>query len=704
MIPSSEAHLYLESRQEIFPRQWSHDVSTISPGKTIAIVLFANKTQHDENKTAGASSTAVAAHAYICTAASTAKDRISDHRVLFRSKNDQLIIRFSASSRVALIPLNGDSTTTTTSSSLSSSSTRNAIDQTIEILQNAVGNAKIDPAYYITETIINTTLQANIEKCARCKIQDTTYCVAQKTLPENESGEIEVRGYVFSLSIDWNGDSFIEPNRIPTPLLSISLVQTDGRRLLSGSGDDSKVSPSQALLHQCLKRLMVGNLLVCPVSDSGGGSMMSPSKVSTLHNDDDSGGTRTSRSVVSLQVPSLKGSEECFSYKVNEVLPHFKTSRGIKSNIFIILPSTRITLIHPSEVLEEEENEQLDDGAGYKVPPAPIELSNKPPTEDLILLTIDLIRHYSLFRLRDEKGTKRDASYSVDIPRAFLLSGPPGVGKTYAVRMAVEATNAQKGSTTTRLISIRGSEILSSGANEADAALELKRLVMTAVEFASKRPENVSVLFMDECDALLSSDVAGATLAYLLDQMTSPMCIDPVGWKRIVVIAATNRIDAIPSSLRRPGRFDRELCISPPNKEQRYNILASILRDLKGHGPDVLLPTDINEKELAEIAELCVGYVAADLSSLVRRAAFLAIKEGHGHVNCDMLRESMKEVGASALRDSAIHAPPTTRWDDIAGDAGGAKVSTYCYLESIRLLWSLLILSCSWNRPHFVVQ
>ena len=90
---------------------------------------------------------------------------------------------------------------------------------------------------------------------------------------------------------------------------------------------------------------------------------------------------------------------------------------------------------------------------------------------------------------------------------------------------------------------------------------------------------------------------------------------------------------------------------------------------------------------LQRVAEACVGYLAADLSALVRRAAILSIeKQFHDQESSTPLSlrdrpvitpkdlfSAMDDVGASCLRDASLSAPPKTNWDDIAGDAGGAK-------------------------------
>lgn len=188
------------------------------------------------------------------------------------------------------------------------------------------------------------------------------------------------------------------------------------------------------------------------------------------------------------------------------------------------------------------------------------------------------------------------------------------------------------------------------------------------------------------------------------------VCEDANALKRIIVVAGTNRIDAIPEGLRRPGRFDRELCIGPPNREARFTILKSLIeqyettpdrgrRTKNGTTGLVVLPkienTDGDESKdpngnssgsmmlrlggkeqggLSSIADACVGYVPADLAALVRKAAYYGIQDGSSRITIELLRQAMKDVGASALRESAISAPPLTRWDDIAGDVGGAKV------------------------------
>jgi SpoVK/Ycf46/Vps4 family AAA+-type ATPase len=95
---------------------------------------------------------------------------------------------------------------------------------------------------------------------------------------------------------------------------------------------------------------------------------------------------------------------------------------------------------------------------------------------------------------------------------------------------------------------------------------------------------------------------------------------------------------------------------------------------------------DVNDGDLRNLADACVGYVAADLAALVRRSTILAIERFFHNVddqssNDDRtstisiqdLVNATNDIGASCLRDASLSAPPKTTWDDIAGDAGGAK-------------------------------
>lgn len=496
------------------------------------------------------------------------------------------------------------------------------------------------------------------------------YCWVTDRDINNNISKNDILGIVVSVSISESTPNNIQPeiSLVPIPLLSISMSRINTSTKKSNHDNYSSSDVTQdydqqiILLMQCLKRQLVGMLIV--------------------HHD--------TGSIIGLHAPNIRGKNELFYFQINEVLPFHKSNNGVSSYItqshqsylYQILPSTRITLdmtgLDPNE---SESNELMSNSVQ-----SPCE-NDRPHHEDILVNTIKAIRLCSR-KYQSSKINEDENFYSLDIPRVFLLSGSPGVGKTYSVRKAVEASNNVG---PTKLISIRGSELLSTG-NESDAAHELTKMFNSASSYTSKREGSISVIFMDECDALFTSIIVSATLASFLDQMSSNLGHKfETGWKRILVVAATNRIDAVPAMLRRPGRFDREICISPPDTNQRFNILKNLCNDFdssiirgkvvtRSDDSDQQLVSSICEdEELVAVSELCVGYVASDLAALVRKAVLLAMNEKNPKATLATFKLAMKEVGASALRDSAISAPPATRWDDIAGDAGGAKV---CYKTS----------------------
>jgi hypothetical protein len=315
-----------------------------------------------------------------------------------------------------------------------------------------------------------------------------------------------------------------------------------------------------------------------------------------------------------------------------------------------ILPSTRITFLPYPESPRKEPNS--NNGMKSSIP-------STSPVSDLISQTIRCIQR------------------GIPAPQTFLLSGPPGVGKTYSIQLALQQDYPRK----VTFQSIRGSELLQEP-NPARALQQVfARATTTTTTTTTTDSSTTCLLFLDECDALVSVDSVAAMLATILDQISSP---SPTSTRNkttnIIVVGATNRIDSIPQYLRRAGRFDREVPLAPPNSRERAKILSS------------LLPDEPDPQAIAKIAELCVGYVPADLTALARRATVLAIQKQstrssshspqQSRTVVDYLPAAMKDVGASALRDAALAAPPKISWSDIAGDPGGAKVRDRNY-ESI---------------------
>ncbi|KCV68022.1 hypothetical protein H696_05490 [Fonticula alba] len=275
--------------------------------------------------------------------------------------------------------------------------------------------------------------------------------------------------------------------------------------------------------------------------------------------------------------------------------------------------------------------------------------------------------------------------------RGVLLHGPPGVGKTHLVRGVALALGAL-------LLPVDPSAVLSSVTGESER--RLRECFDRARRFAAESG-SPCIIFIDEIDALCparsldgSGSASGTTtrvIAQLLTLMDgfharsdAARVGGPGGCLRgeVVVVAATNRPDAVDPALRRPGRFDREVGIAPPDARARARLLRALVGATLGHGaaPPPGGPAVLEGGFLAELATRCIGFVAADLAALVRAAALRALDRlGAGEPGpsglltlepADLwaaLRSG--EVQPSLIRDMAagveLGAPIT--WADIGG-------------------------------------
>ena len=258
------------------------------------------------------------------------------------------------------------------------------------------------------------------------------------------------------------------------------------------------------------------------------------------------------------------------------------------------------------------------------------------------------MRHPELFR-----------HLGIEPPKGILLYGPPGVGKTLLAKALANEIGAY-------FIAINGPEIMSKFYGESEARLR--------EVFAEAEKNAPSIIFIDEIDAIAPKreEVVGEVEKRVVAQLLALM--DGLKERgRVVVIGATNRIDAIDPALRRPGRFDREIEIPPPDKRARKAILEV-------HTRNVPLAEDVN---LEEIAELTHGYTGADLAALVKEAAMNALRRVLDKVNLErdeippeVLEElritmndfikALRDVSPSGLREVLVEVPEV-HWDDIGG-------------------------------------
>ncbi len=251
----------------------------------------------------------------------------------------------------------------------------------------------------------------------------------------------------------------------------------------------------------------------------------------------------------------------------------------------------------------------------------------------------------------------------IEPPKGVLLYGAPGTGKTLLAKAVANESDAN-------FISISGPELVSKFVGESEE--KLREIFKNANE---KAP---TIIFMDEIDAIApkreeaTNEVERRMVSQLLTLMDG---MPPRG--QVIILAATNRPDAIDPALRRPGRFDREIEIGVPNRNARKEVLQIHTRDMP-------LAKDVSLEELSDITH---GYTGADISALVREAAMSTLRTilpkivDKQSIPVDILSEltvkrqdfldALKNIQPSALREVFVERP-NVHWSDI-GDMDKVK-------------------------------
>ena len=247
----------------------------------------------------------------------------------------------------------------------------------------------------------------------------------------------------------------------------------------------------------------------------------------------------------------------------------------------------------------------------------------------------------------------------VEAPKGVLLHGPPGTGKTLLAKAVAHETNAN-------FYTIGGPEIMSKFYGESEERLR---------EIFKKAEENApAIIFIDEIDSIAPKreEVSGEVERRVVAQLLSLM--DGMSTRgKVVVIGATNRINAIDPALRRPGRFDREIEIGVPDKEGRLEILQIHTRGMP-------LEKDV---DLGIIASMSHGFVGADLQAVAKEGGIRALRRvlpeidlNTENIPSDILKKIVvkmddflsviKEIEPSALREVFVEIPDV-KWEDIGG-------------------------------------
>ncbi len=247
----------------------------------------------------------------------------------------------------------------------------------------------------------------------------------------------------------------------------------------------------------------------------------------------------------------------------------------------------------------------------------------------------------------------------VEPPKGLLLYGPPGCGKTLIARAVARESGVH-------FINVNAAEIIQQhyGASEQ----KIRDIFDEAQAYAP------SILFIDEIDALAPNretvlgDVEKRVVSQLLTLMDG---LNSRG--QIVVIAATNIPNNIDPALRRPGRFDREIGINPPDKQGREEILRIHTRGM---------PLD-NDVNLSEISDITPGFIGADIAALCREAAMVCIRDflpdcdntntilsedvlENIKVSMKHFEKALSEIELSTTRQISTEIA-SVKWDDVGG-------------------------------------
>ena len=318
----------------------------------------------------------------------------------------------------------------------------------------------------------------------------------------------------------------------------------------------------------------------------------------------------------------------------------------------------------PKGVVHIDENTEIELRPEYEEPAATRRADVTYDDIGGMAATIDQLREMVELPLRYPELFQR---LGVDPPKGLLLYGPPGTGKTRLARAVANESDAQ-------FFLINGPEIMGSAYGESEGRLR------EIFEEATKA--SPSIVFIDEIDSIAPKrgQVQGEAEKRLVAQLLTLM--DGLEARaNLIVIAATNRPEAIDEALRRPGRFDREIVVGVPDERGRREILGIHTRGMP-----------LGDKvDLTELARTTYGFVGADLAALTREAAIEAVRRIMPKLNLEErtippevldqllvtredFLEALKRVQPSAMREVMVEAP-RVRWEDVGGlDAAQARL------------------------------
>lgn len=269
-------------------------------------------------------------------------------------------------------------------------------------------------------------------------------------------------------------------------------------------------------------------------------------------------------------------------------------------------------------------------GFGRKAPPKPVELEGSKRTTFKDVAGIDEVEGELNDVVDFLKNPQAYRKMGARMPGGVLLAGPPGTGKTLLAR-------AVAGEAGVPFFSASASEFIEMIVGV--GASRVREL------FAEARKVAPAIVFIDEIDTIGRARGGGSgmgghdereqTLNQILTEMDGFS-----GSEGVVVLAATNRADVLDPALTRPGRFDRIVQVSPPDRTGREAILEI-------HTRQIPLAPDVN---LAQVVGTTPGMTGADLANLANEAALLAVKRRQSEVTQPDFSDALEKVQLGAER------------------------------------------------------
>lgn len=242
------------------------------------------------------------------------------------------------------------------------------------------------------------------------------------------------------------------------------------------------------------------------------------------------------------------------------------------------------------------------------------------------------------------KNPKQYQDLGAKIPKGAILSGPPGTGKTLLAKATAGEANVP-------FITVNGSEFLEMFVGVGPARVRDM--------FAMARKNSPCILFIDEIDAVGRKRGRGNFGGQSEQENTlNQLLVEMDGFNtstNVVVLAGTNRPDILDPALMRPGRFDRQIYIGPPDIKGRASIFKVHLSPLK-------MNSSISKDSLArKLAALTPGFTGADIANVCNEAALIAARYLNDSIHVKHFEQAIERVIGGLEKKTQVLQPDEKR-------------------------------------------